>query len=261
MDPIFIFALFGLLIGSFLNVAIWRVPLKLSVLSPSRSFCPKCENQLTWWENIPVVSWILLKARCSNCKEKISGRYPFVELLSALFAAFTAIKFGATPTAILIYLFCATMIVISFIDYDHKIIPNIISFPGMAFGLFLGCFTEYTEIFNWPITDGAMDSLLGFLAGGGFFWLIAEAYYLIKGVVGLGGGDIKLTAMIGAILGINSIVPTIFAASIVGAVFGIISMVISGRGRKTEIPFGPFLAAGALLFIFYDFEIFRIFPR
>ncbi len=254
MEIVAIFTLFGLLVGSFLNVAIWRVPLKKSVMSPKRSFCPKCETQLLWWENIPVISWLMLRAKCRTCKEPISGRYPFVELLSAIAAALAAIKFGATPTAVLIYFFTATMIVISFIDLDHMIIPNVISFPGMAFGLFLGCLTQYVDWFSWPVTSGALDSLIGFLAGGGFFWIIGEIYYRMSGVVGLGGGDVKLTAMIGAILGWESLISTIFAGCFLGAIVGIAMMMINKSGRKTEIPFGPWLAAGSLIYIFCDFQ-------
>jgi len=254
MEIVAIFSLFGLLIGSFLNVVIWRVPLKKSVVSPSRSFCPKCETQLSWLENIPVVSWVVLGAKCKTCKAPISGRYPFVELLSAIAAGMCAIKFGATPTAVLVYAFTATMIVISFIDLDHMIIPNVISFPGMIFGLFLGCLTQYVDWFSWPVTPGAMESLIGFLAGGGFFWIIGEVYYRMSGVVGLGGGDVKLTAMIGAILGWESLLSTIFGGCLLGAIVGTAMMLIHKSGRKTEIPFGPWLAAGSLIYIFLDFQ-------
>ncbi len=255
------FSIFGLLIGSFLNVVIWRVPLKMSVSQPSRSFCPKCETQLLWWENIPVISWLILKAKCRTCQAPISGRYPFVEILSGMLAAFCGLKFGVTPTGILLYFFSATLLAITFIDFDHKIIPNVISFPGMTFGLFLGCFNQYTTFFESPLTNGACDSLLGLIAGGGFFWLVSELYYLLKGAVGLGGGDIKLTAMIGAILGVESIIPTIFAASLIGAPYGVAVILIKGSGRNTEIPFGPFLALGALIFIFFDLPLLRILPK
>lgn len=250
--------LFGLCIGSFLSVCIYRVPKKLSVVRPARSFCTTCERQLKFWENIPVLSYLFLKGRCL-CKEyPISGRYPLVEVLSAFGAAATLINFGLTPTALVIYLLIASLIVISFIDLEYKIIPNIISFPGMILGLCLGIVAQYTDIFTPPLTQSATDSLIGFLAGGGFFYLIGLIYYVMSGQIGLGGGDIKLTAMLGAILGWKAIIPTIFAASLIGAVAGIAAMAIFRTGRKTEIPFGPWIAAGALLYLFKDIPLLRL---
>lgn len=250
--------IFGLIIGSFLNVAIHRVPRKMSVSHPARSICPNCERQLTCWENIPVLSWILLFGKCKGCKAPISGRYPLVEILSGIAAAACYIRFGLNPTGILLYIFTVTLIVTTFIDFEFRIIPNVISFPGMTIGLVLGIVSQYTGIFELPITQSALQSLLGFLCGGGFFWAIGEVYYRLYGRVGLGGGDIKLTAMIGAILGVKAIIPTIFAGSLVGAVVGVAMMLLQGTGRKTEIAFGPWLATGALLFIFADIEIFRL---
>lgn len=249
----------GLLIGSFLNVCIYRVARKLSILSPYRSYCPNCKESLRCWHNIPVLSWICLLGKCSFCKTRISGQYPLVELLSAAFAFASILHFGPTITGVIVYILCATLIVITFIDLEFKIIPNVISFPGMIIGLLLGIFSQYTGLLNWPLTQDAFDSLLGFLLGGGFFYVISLFYYLCTKRIGLGGGDIKLLAMCGAVLGVSSVPPTIFAGSLAGASIGILLMVIKGSGRHTEIPFGPWLSLGALLYIFTDLSIFRFF--
>ena len=150
----------GLLIGSFLNVCIYRVPRKLSVLRPYRSFCPQCENPIAAWQNIPVLSWLLLRGRCHSCKKPISGQYPLVELLSATAALASCIQFGFTLTSLIVYLLCAALIVITFIDFEFKIIPNVISFPGMIFGLLLGIlfsihwlvwFSDHTKCYRLPV--------------------------------------------------------------------------------------------------------------
>ena len=250
---------FALCIGSFLNVCIYRIPRKLSIRSPRRSFCPKCENQLSILENIPVVSWIILRAKCRHCGQSISGQYPLVELLSAFFALESYLHFGLNPTGVLVYLLCATLIVITFIDLEFKIIPDIISFPGMIIGLGISVLAEYTKLFSVPITEGALDSLLGMLAGGGFFYLLAEAYWRIAKKSGLGGGDIKLMGFVGALLGLKSITPTIFAGSLFGAVFGIAMIILRGGNRNTEIPFGPWLSLGVLVYVFFDFYVFKLF--
>ena len=259
----FIF-LFGLVIGSFLNVVIYRVPRKLSVITPLRSYCPSCNRSLSSWENIPVVSWTLLGGKCRTCKQKISGQYPLVELLAGFAAVGTYLRFGCTPTGAVIVAVLFTLIAITFIDFEFKIIPNVISFPGMTLGLILGIVSQYTGIFTcpWsvdtcPVTQSAFDSLVGFLLGGGFFYAIGVAYLLIAKRVGLGGGDIKLMAMTGAILGWQSVAPTVFAGSLVGAVIGILTMLATGGGRQTEIPFGPYLSLGAVLYIFGEVPFFK----
>lgn len=244
--------IFGLIIGSFLNVAIFRVPRKLSVISPMRSFCPHCNNQLRSVDNIPVVSWLLLGAKCRNCKIPISGQYPLVELLSALAAAFTYLYFGLTPSSVVIYVLLSALIVITFIDLEFKIIPNVISYPGITLGLILGIVSQYSGIFFPPLTQSALDSLLGMLAGGGFFYLIRLFYFIATKRDGLGGGDIKLMAMTGAILGIRSVATTIFLGSLLGSIVGISLMIIGRGGRHSEIPFGPYLSIGAILYIFLD---------
>jgi len=246
------------MIGSFLNVAIYRVPRKLSVTKPRRSFCPKCQAQLTWYDNIPVISWlILLGGKCRSCKTKISGRYPLVELLSAVAAAATYIQYGFTPTGLIIYLVTATLIVISFIDFDFKIIPNVISLPGIVIGLLLGVVSHFTGWFDPKVTQGIDDSIIGLLAGGGFFFVVSELYFRATKREGLGGGDIKLLAMLGAILGWRCVAPTIFVGSFIGAIVGLLIMFFKGADRQLEIPFGPWLSLGTLIYLFTDYNLFN----
>lgn len=250
--------IFGLCIGSFLNVCIYRVPEKMSVALPQRSFCPSCKQQLTWKENVPVVSWLMLRGRCRSCREPISGRYPLVELLSGFAAAASVIRYGLTPTAAIVYALTATLIVITFIDLKFKKIPNIITFPGMTLGLCLGIISQYSEIFSPPVTQGALDTLLGMLAGGGFFFAIAYVYFALTKEFGLGMGDVKLMGVTGAVLGLKSVVPIIFAGSFFGAAFGLLLIAFGGGSRKSEIPFGPWLSLGAVLYLFVDIPLFRI---
>ncbi len=250
--------LFGMIVGSFLNVCIYRVPRRISVTNPRRSYCPKCDRQLTWWENVPVLSWVMLRARCRTCKNEISGQYPLVELLSGVAAAASYVRFGLTPTGVLIYVILATLIVISFIDLEFKIIPDRISLPGIIIGLVIGGISQFTNTFVPPITHDLLDSVIGLLAGGGFFLVLTYGYYFMTGRVGLGGGDVKLMALVGAVLGWRSIAPTIFAGSLLGSVVGVTLMVFSGGGRHTEIPFGPWLAAGVVIHIFGNFDFFHL---
>ena len=251
-------AIFGLMIGSFLNVCIYRVPRKLSVVSPARSYCPTCQRQLTSLENIPVLSWVVLGGKCKTCRNPISGQYPLVELLSSAAALETYLKFGLNPTGVVLYALIAALIVITFIDFEWKIIPNVISYPGITFGLLLGIASQYTGMFAEPLTQSAWESLIGMYAGGGFFWIIGEIYYRMTNTVGLGGGDVKLMGMTGAVLGWHSVAPTIFVGSMLGSVIGIALIIFRGGNRRSEIPFGPWLSAGAILYIFTELPLFRI---
>lgn len=243
-------AIFGVVIGSFLNVCIYRIPRGLSVAYPRRSFCPSCQTQLTWIENLPVASWIVQRGKCRSCREPISGQYPLVEVLTALGAVTTYIQFGLTPTGLVLFALCASLITISFIDLEFKIIPNVISYPGITLGLILGISSQYTGIFSPPLTQSAFDSIVGMYAGGGFFYVISLLYYWFTKEVGLGLGDVKLMGMTGAILGWHSVAPTIFLGSLFGSVIGIFCILFRGGSRKSEIPFGPWLSAGALIYAF-----------
>ena len=249
-------SLFSVCIGSFLNVLIYRLPLKLTVLEPLRSICTSCKTELGSLENIPILSWVYQKGRCKHCSEKISGRYPFVEALSVVFAIATYLRFGFNPTAVAIYIFSVTLIVIAYIDLDHKIIPDVITKPGMAVGVVMGTIAGFYPIFTFPISTSLYHSALGLIIGGGIFKLIDFIYLKISKRHGIGGGDVKYLAMVGAWFGPESLITTIFAGSFLGAIFGIIEMKVKKSGRHTEIPFGPWLTIGTAVYLFTDFELF-----
>lgn len=239
--------IFGLCIGSFLNVCIYRLPDSKSIMDPPRSFCPNCGSGILFYDNIPVLSYLWLKGRCRHCNARISVRYPMVELLSGVVALCILSKFGLTSQGLVYYAFGASLIVISFIDIDHKIIPDVITLPGIPVFFMMASFIipEMTYI----------DSILGLLAGGGSLILVAWTYHLIAKKEGMGGGDIKLLAMIGALIGWQGVLFTIFAASAAGSVTGLVTMLRLHKNMKLAIPFGPFLSLGAVIYIFFGTEL------
>lgn len=244
--PFYIFAfLLGAVVGSFLNVCICRLPEDKSIVSPP-SACPRCGNSIRWYDNIPIVSFLLLRARCRFCGEPISWRYPLVEALNGIIALLLFIKLGPTLTFLALFLFSSSLVVITFIDLDHQIIPDCISLPGIVLGFLFSFFLPWN---SW------LNSAAGILLGGGSLLLIAWSYEKLTGKEGMGGGDIKLLAMMGAFLGWRSIPFIIFAASLVGSVIGISAMVAKKSDGKLAIPFGPFLAFGAMLYIFYGRQL------
>ncbi len=224
-----------------MNVCIYRLPVSKSIVRP-RSMCTKCGNFIRFYDNIPVLSYLWLKGRCRNCGELISIRYPLVEIMSGLFALCAYLIFGFTLEGLIYYVFIATLLVITFIDIDHKIIPDIISIPGIPIG--------FIASFALPSLS-YLDSLLGILVGGGSLFLVAWIYELIKGNDGMGGGDIKLLAMIGAFIGWKGVLFTIFVSSAIGTLVGIIVMLRTQKGLKLAVPFGPFLSIGAIIHIFF----------
>ncbi|MCL5023818.1 MAG: prepilin peptidase [Nitrospirae bacterium] len=240
--------LFGSVIGSFLNVCIYRLPRNLSLVLPS-SRCPSCGVPIKPYDNIPIVSYLVLGGRCRNCKARISFRYPFVEALNALLYVLVLWRFGLGWHTPALFAFCSAMIVITFIDLDFQIIPDSITLPGVAIGLAAGSLV-LPDPFDGTAALGFSQALFGLLSGGLLFYLIAV---LSRG--GMGGGDIKMMAMVGAFLGWKAILLTTFAGSLLGSVIGVFLMIFKGKGRKTKIPFGPFLAAGAVVSLFFGQEI------
>lgn len=244
--PMAVFLLaIGLCIGSFLNVVIWRLPLEgMSIVRPG-SHCPSCGASIRPTDNVPVLSWLLLGGKCRSCRASISVRYPLVELLVG--AGFVAVGYGAwlsgatgwALASVLVrdLVFFGLMVPITFIDIDHRIIPDELSLGGLVAGLLL----SFAPGGEWG------DALLGGLVGGGFLYLTAWGYEKVRKVEGMGGGDIKLIAMIGAFVGWRGVILTIFAASMLGLVAGFAAMRKGGDGMRTAIPFGPFLCAGGLL--------------
>jgi leader peptidase (prepilin peptidase)/N-methyltransferase len=243
MTPLLINAyifIIGLCIGSFLNVCIHRMPTGKSIVRPP-SACPACGLLIRWYDNIPLLSWIILRGRCRGCKAPISIRYPLVELITGLFAVITALRYGHQWATLIYFVFILAMLVITFIDLDHRIIPDVISLPGIPIG-FLASFL--LPQVTW------IESLIGIAIGGGILLAIAVGYQLFTGKEGMGGGDIKLLAMIGAFVGWQGVLFTIMASSLTGTIVGVMVMLRAGKGMKMAVPFGPFLAIGAILYLF-----------
>jgi leader peptidase (prepilin peptidase)/N-methyltransferase len=238
--------MFGTCIGSFLNVCIYRLPSSMSIINPSRSFCPQCNSAIQFYDNIPVFSYLWLKGRCRNCKASISLRYPLVELMTGILAIAILFMFGLTLEGFVYFIFISSLLVITFIDIDHKIIPDIISLPGIPIGL-AASFVLPDITFK--------SSLIGLLVGGGSLLLVAWTYSLITHKEGMGGGDIKLLGMIGTFIGWKGVIFTIFAASLAGTLVGIIVMLLKGKNLKFAIPFGPFLSIGAMSYVFFGEKV------
>jgi leader peptidase (prepilin peptidase)/N-methyltransferase len=235
----------GACIGSFLNVCIYRIPESRSIVSPG-SACPNCNTEIKFYDNIPIISWLLLLGKCRTCSEPISVRYPLVELLTGLLALASVIRFGVSADCFIYYIFICALVVITFIDLDLQIIPDIISLPGIPLG-FLASFLLTSVSFK--------DSLIGILIGGGSLFLVAWGYQLVTGKEGMGGGDIKLLAMIGAFIGWQGVCFTIFIASATGSLIGIVLMLFSQKDLKFAVPFGPFLSVGAIAYLFFGPEL------
>ena len=244
----------GALIGSFLNVCIVRIPKGESIMRPP-SHCPSCKTPIPFYDNIPLVSYLWLGGRCRFCREQFSVRYFFVELLTAVLAVAVLARFGSGIAFLANFIFVAALVVISFIDFEVKIVPDAISLPGIALGLVL-------SLVQWPwppdyltIPPSPLSSLIGVLIGGGFLLSVAWAYQFFTGVEGMGGGDVKLLAMIGAFLGWPSVPITLFFASLTGSVIGLGLMWKTGAGGKYALPFAPFLCLGAIGHLFFGSEV------
>jgi leader peptidase (prepilin peptidase)/N-methyltransferase len=251
LTSIFIFVL-GLAIGSFLNVCIYRIPLNKSIIFPA-SFCPKCGMKISIMDNFPLVSFILLKGRCRNCQAPISIRYPIVELITALLFLLIFFKDGLSWQFLKEIILCCSLIIIFFIDLEHRIIPDVITLPGIVVGFIFSFLTP-------PITF--LTSLLGFLAGGLLFYLTAILGEAIFKKEGMGGGDVKLAAMLGAFLGWQNILVIFFLSAVLGSIGGIIAIFLSSEIKKTRIiPFGPFIALAAIITVFWGDQLINFYLR
>ncbi|MBI5749849.1 MAG: prepilin peptidase [Nitrospinae bacterium] len=237
--PIFIWTV-GAAIGSFSNVCVYRLPKKLSIISPS-SQCPNCGKGISPFDNIPIISFILLRGRCRYCQSPISWRYPIVELITGLVFLSLYLNFRISPQFFIYAMLCTSLIIIAFIDLEYKIIPDVITLPGIIIGLTISLTMPNITLLN---------SIKGLLLGGGLFYAIA---ILSRG--GMGGGDIKLIAMVGSFLGWKNVLLTIFLGSLFGSIVGIVLIILKKKNRKDMVPFGPFLSLGAIVSIFYGREI------
>jgi len=229
-------AAFGLAVGSFLNVCIYRLPRRESLSFPA-SHCTSCQRPLDWFENIPVFGWLALRGRCRTCRAEISPIYPVVEAMTAAVFVAGYLIYGLTPLLAVRVLFACAMLVLFAIDLRHRILPNAITLPGVVAGF----------LFSIVLPPGWLSSLIGLLAGGGILFAIGEAYFRLRGVEGLGMGDVKMLAMIGAFLGWPLMLLTLVLASFAGSCVGIALMLARRAGARTKLPFGTFLAAGALV--------------
>ena len=241
-------ALVGAAIGSFLNVCIRRIPAGESLVLPP-SHCPKCLKAIRYYDNIPILSYLFLRGKCRSCGEEISLQYPLVELLTALMALLIFWKFGLTVKFLISFIFCCVLIVITFIDFEHQIIPDILTLPGIPLFFLAAVF-----VMGIPLLDAA----LGLLIGGGILYAIAAGYEIIAKREGMGGGDIKLLAMLGAFFGWKSLFFLLLVSSFSGAIVGITVMVIKGKDMKYAVPFGPFHSLAALANIFWGDEFVKI---
>lgn len=230
---------FGAIIGSFLNVVIYRLPIGQSLVSPP-SRCPKCGYSLKWYDNVPIVGWVMLGGRCRRCRAPVSIQYPLVELITALLFVLVVWLTPPGPLMISRLLLVCVLIVLFGIDLEHQILPNSITLPGIVAGVLLSVIAP----------PGLRDSLLGVLLGGGVLYAIAGAYYLWRREEGMGMGDVKMLAMIGAFLGWKAVLVTLVLSSFSGAAIGMVLIAVQRGGMKLALPFGTFLSLGALAAMF-----------
>jgi len=227
-------AAFGALVDSFLNVCIYRLPLQKSIVWPS-SACPHCNRELSWYENIPIASFVALRGRCRTCAAPISLRYPLVEALTAAMFALGWWYYGPGPLLASRLVFGCALLVLFAIDLEHHLLPNAITLPGIVVGFVFSVFTA----------PGWLASLIGIVVGGGVLFLVAEAYYRVRREEGLGMGDVKMLAMVGAFVGWQLTLLTLMLASFGGTIVGLALIVTKRGGMKYALPFGTFLALGA----------------
>ena len=262
----FVLALFGLCIGSFLNVVIHRLPLMLErgwkmesadllgvaheatpaiTLSSPRSRCPSCGHAIAWYENIPVASWLWLRARCFACRTPISARYPLIEIATAVLFGLVGWRFGAQPVALLWCFFCAVLVALAGIDWDTTLLPDNLTLPLLWAGL-------VSAALGWtiPLPDALWGATAGYLSLWSVYWL----FKLTTGKEGMGFGDFKLLAALGAWLGWKMILPILLGASVIGAIVGIVMKLSSALREGRYVPFGPFLAGAGLVVLFAGTE-------
>jgi leader peptidase (prepilin peptidase)/N-methyltransferase len=256
LASIFVF-LVGLVLGSFLNVCIYRLPIGASVVRP-RSYCPSCSAPILWYQNVPVVSWLVLRGRCAGCGVRVSVRYPVVELISALLLLGLWKGLGPGAAFPIAGGFGLAMLVLFFTDFDHQLLPDVVTLPGVAVGLAVSWFN--------PFLDGAglnrvWLSLAGAALGSGLLWGIGALYGRLRGVEAMGMGDVKMMAMVGAFSGPFGVLVTIFAGSVGGAVFGLALVPLRGRSLRDTLPFGCFLAPAALASLLWSSRVWEAYAR
>jgi leader peptidase (prepilin peptidase)/N-methyltransferase len=262
---IFVF-LFGLIIGSFLNVCIVRIPEHKSIVMPA-SACPKCGTPIRPYDNIPVLSYLFLGGKCRSCKTKISPIYPLVEFITAVLFLACYFAFGLSIEMLKWAVFSALLIVLVFTDLRERILPDVVNYTGLSLGLLLSLFTRPSDgtalwianrLFDFPPPAPVIslaDALIGAAVGSALLWLVSEVYFRLRKREGMGLGDVKMMLMAGAFLGIRRTLLTIFAGSLLGSILGIVYILVRRKQSDYELPFGSFLGAAALLVVFFGTPI------
>ncbi|MCG8413212.1 MAG: A24 family peptidase [Pseudomonadales bacterium] len=268
----------GLLVGSFLNVVVYRLPIMLQRdwksqccefleinnetpdanessakfetfnLAKPESHCPHCGHRIRPWENIPVISYLILGGKCSACKSKISLRYPSVEFVNGLLSGLVAYSFGATWLTLALLLLTWCLVVLTLIDFDHQLLPDDITIPLLWMGLLVNAIDLGFDV---TLYDAVIGAIAGYLSLWGFYWL----FKLLTGKEGMGYGDFKLLAALGAWMGWQSLLPIIILSSLVGAVYGILMIVVAGRDRAAPMPFGPYLAGAGFIMLIWGSQL------
>jgi leader peptidase (prepilin peptidase) / N-methyltransferase len=259
---------FGLVVGSFLNVVILRLPQGASISTP-RSRCPNCKQLIHWYDNIPVLSYLLLRGRCRRCKKSISIRYPIIETLTGIVSVLLYFKLGLSVEWGIFLVFSSALIALGFIDLDHRILPDPITLNGIWLGILVSVFLAQpspliTRLFRSvgievasPRVIALSASLLGAIVGGGLLWAVAEAYLRLRGIEGMGFGDVKMMAMVGAFLGAPLALLTIMLGSLFGSVIGLLFIRFANKTRQYELPFGTFLSFAAIIAVLYGEDLVR----
>jgi leader peptidase (prepilin peptidase)/N-methyltransferase len=230
----------GAVVGSFLNVLIWRVPRRMSIVRPG-SHCPACSSPIRWFDNVPILSWLLLGGRCRSCRGRISARYPVVEAVAGLLAVASLLHYGVSVAGIEAVVFAWTSLALGLIDLEHQILPDVMTYPAIAFGLLGAVLGGLTTI---------ADAALGALAGALIPALVIVLYKLVRGIEGMGWGDVKYLAAIGAVFGLRDCLWVLVVAAVLGALVGL-ALIAAGRGSgRTALPFGSFLALAVLLWLY-----------
>jgi leader peptidase (prepilin peptidase)/N-methyltransferase len=260
----------GLVIGSFLNVCIARLPHDMSVSLP-RSHCPNCKKAIVFYDNIPILSYLILGGRCRHCRKKIAARYPAVEGVTGLMSVLLYLKFGLSLEWGIYLVFCGAILVLALIDVEHRILPDVITLNGIWVGFIVSAVLAQpngfvTRILRWigldisnPRIIAIIGSGLGVVVGGGLLWCVGEAFYRIRGIEGMGFGDVKMMAMVGAFLGAPLTLFTIMMGSLLGSVIGLALIRFGGKTREYELPFGTFLGFAAIVAVLYGNELIRMY--
>lgn len=268
-------AIAGLIIGSFLNVCAFRLPRDVSVVKPARSFCPECEKTIAWYDNIPLLSFLILHGRCRHCAARISWRYPILELATAIVFALCVAEFGVSTMAAKYAIFGAIILTLIATDWETQLLPDEFTLGGIAVGLVFSGFVMmepgWAHVFVglWPVrlpyvqtTLSICESVIGAGFAGGMFWLIGWIYEKVRHREGLGLGDVKMIAMIGAFLGLQAALLTLVIASLFGAIGGVSIALITRKKLSTyEVPFGVYLGASAMAIAAYGSHVMALYDR